>query len=79
MNTQKRTSPLLILTLIVGVIGIILLSLADRYLIEHVELDLSEQTASASSTPAGIVAEPIVLHSTLAPQTTPTPSPGHRR
>jgi len=75
VNTQKHTSPLLILTLIVGVIGIILLSLADRYLIEHVELDLSEQTIVPSPTPAGIVVEPVMLRSTLVPQITPTPAP----
>ncbi|MBN1372771.1 MAG: phosphodiester glycosidase family protein [Anaerolineaceae bacterium] len=74
MNTQKRTSPLLTIALIVGVVGIILFTLADRYLIEHVEIDLSEQTASASPTPAGIAAEPVALHSTLALQTTPVPA-----
>ncbi len=74
MNTHKRTSPLLIITLIVGVVGIILFVLADRYLIEHVELDLSEQAATASLTPEAILAEPVVLHNTLASQATPTPA-----
>ncbi len=74
MNNHKHTSPLLVITLIVGVVGIILFSLADRYLIEHVELDLSEQTAT-SPTSEGIVAEPVVLHNTAIPQTTSTPAP----
>lgn len=74
MNNQKRISPLLIITLIVGVIGIILFSLANRYLIEHVELDLSEQATVSAPTPAGISAEPVLLHSTTAPLSTPAPA-----
>lgn len=75
MNNPKRTTPLLIITLIVGFVGVILLSLANRYLIEHVELDLSDQAVISSLTPVGIFAEPVVLYSTPVPQITSTPSP----
>jgi len=54
------------------VVGIVLYLFADRYLIEHVEINLPDQAVAAS---ASITAEPILYQSTAQPIATATPAP----